>query len=475
MLSLAFAPGGKALVCGVGNEVRMYELSSETPGRVMTSHDRQVTSVAFTPDGTSVVSGSHDQTVKYTRLDTGKVQWQAPGCFEQVNSVALSRDGALLVTGTSDWRFTRERLPAGARQIGAGTVRLWEARTGRLLRRLGDPAEQVMAVAVSPDGRRIAAGGGIAGGRGAVQMWDAATAAQLLSASDHAKEVLAVAFSPDGASLATAAADGTVTIRDAATGSVARTLPNHRGGATAVTFSPDGGTLFCGEADGGTRAWDFRSGRLLRTLETPRPQAQPFTVDRLLNSIGLTADGATLATCGSSVNDEFVGATRLWDSRTGALRRDFTAEKIHGRPMALSPDGSIVATGGKSIKLWDARTGQLLRELYGHLKRTQSIVFSADGRLIFSGGSYGTTNAWEVATGRHLVTLFAFPSDRTGSAADEWLAYHPDGYYDGSPDVERYLAWRVGDELQTPQTLAPERHHPDRIAAALKPQPPGGH
>jgi WD40 repeat protein len=157
----------------------------------------------------------------------------------------------------------------------------------------------------------------------------------------------------------------------------------------------------------------------------------------------------------------------LWDIRTGELKRTFSEPAIKGRPMALSPDGAVLATGGKSVRLWDARTGKPLRELFGHLKRTQSIAFSADGQLVVSGGSYGTTNAWEVATGRHLVTLFAFPASRDGTASDDWLAYHPDGFYDGSPGVERYLAWRVGDELLTPDTLGPQLHRPDRIASAL--------
>src|SRR5919201_5773545 len=106
----------------------------------------------------------------------------------------------------------------------------------------------------------------------------------------------------------------------------------------------------------------------------------------------------------------------------------------------------------------DVRTGKLLRELGGYLKKTQAITFSADGRLLVSGGSYGTTNAWEVATGRHLVTLFAFPATEKGTALDDWLAYHPDGFYDGSPGVERYLAWRVGEDLQTPDSLGVQLH-----------------
>jgi WD40 repeat protein len=187
-----------------------------------------------------------------------------------------------------------------------------------------------------------------------------------------------------------------------------------------------------------------------------------------MTSIGLSLDGRTLATCPSSVNNEIVGAVKIWDATSGELLRDFTAEKIHGRPMALSPDGSIIATGGKSVKLWDARTGKPLRELFGHLKRTQSIAFSADGRLIVSGGSYGTTNLWEVQTGRHLVTLFAFLERRNAAVTDDWLAYHPQGFYHGSPGSERYLAWRVGDDLLTPVSLASELHRPERIESALR-------
>jgi WD40 repeat protein len=159
---------------------------------------------------------------------------------------------------------------------------------------------------------------------------------------------------------------------------------------------------------------------------------------------------------------------RFWDPRSGGLEKEFTTEAHSARPIALSPDGSILATGGKTIKLWDVRTGKLLRELFGHLKKTQAITFSADGRLLVSGGSYGTTNAWEVATGRHLVTLFAFTPSREGKVAADWLAYHPDGYYDGSPDIERYLAWRVGDKLQTPDSLGTRLRRPDRIESALK-------
>src|SRR5262249_38676647 len=101
LLSLAFARDGKSLACAIGKEVGLYGVDSGTPGRVVTSHDFAVTSVAFTKGGSAVLSGSHDYTVKRTSLATGQTEWQAPGYFEQVNSVALSKDAALLATGSS--------------------------------------------------------------------------------------------------------------------------------------------------------------------------------------------------------------------------------------------------------------------------------------------------------------------------------------------------------------------------------------
>src|SRR5262249_31052902 len=68
LLSLAFAPDGKSLACGIGKDVRFYDLGTDTPGRVVTTHDFAVTCVAFTKDGGAVISGSHDHTVRRTSL-----------------------------------------------------------------------------------------------------------------------------------------------------------------------------------------------------------------------------------------------------------------------------------------------------------------------------------------------------------------------------------------------------------------------
>jgi WD40 repeat protein len=471
LLALALAPDGNSLACGLNNDVMIYDLSAEAPGRVVKTFEGIVTSVAFSPDGQSLLGGSHDQTVRRVSLVTGEADWEAPGAYEQVNSVAVSPDGSLLATGSGDHRFARGTLKAGRRGLGPGAVRLWDLKTGRSLRQMGDPNEQIMAVAVSHDGRIVAGGGGSPDGAGVVRLWECASGSPLWTSKPLAAEALALSFAPDGSSLAAACADGLVHLLDPRTGALLRTLEGHAGGATSVVFSPDSSILVCAEGQGGVRIWEPQTGELLRTCKAKRSHLETDPNDRLMTTITLTPDGGTVAVCGSSVNNLSGDPVRFWNLRTGEIEREFADEKLRGRPTVLSPDGSLVATGGKSIKLWDARNGKLVRELFGRLKRTQSIVFTADGKFVIAGGSYGTTNIWEVSTGNHLVTLFAFNDVATGEAAEDWLAYGPDSYYDGSPGVERFLAWRLGADLLTPETVGARLRRPDRIESALRLDP----
>jgi RNA polymerase sigma factor (sigma-70 family) len=465
--SVAFHPDGKLLAYAVDKEIWLYDIPHPNLSKVVAHHDLDVTSVAFTSDGNAVISGGHDQTVKCTDLATGRTIWQTSGSFEQVNAIAISKDGKLLATGSSDGRYAQRLIKADAAFRCPGAVRLWDFRTGRLLRRLGDRTEQVMAVALSPDGQRLAAGGVSAAGSGVVRVWQAETGKPVWFAEDPKNEVLAITYAPDGSLLATAAADGQVRLRDPATGATRLILEGHAGGATSLVFSADGARLLCGDGLGATHVWDARTGRLLRTCKAEQSKVAPVTRDRMFTSIALSPDGETLVECAATGGNTYNEPVRLWDLRSGQLKREFTTEVHSARPIALSPDGSILALGGKTIKLWDVRTGKQLRELFGYLKKTQAITFSADGKFLISGGSYGTTNAWEVATGRHIVTLFTFPGTQKGTDADDWLTYSPNGYYDGSPGVERYLGWRVGDELKTPDTLGKELHRPGWLGAAL--------
>ena len=127
---------------------------------------------------------------------------------------------------------------------------------------------------------------------------------------------------------------------------------------------------------------------------------------------------------------------------------------------------------GQVDPLWDVKTGRLVRELSGHPHPPQSAMFSSDGRLLVSGADYRTTKVWESRDRRLLATMVTFSESRPALAADDWLAYTPDGFYEGSTGIDRYLAWRVGDDLQAPDSLGQRLHRPDRLAASLKPPLP---
>lgn len=476
LLSLAFAPDGSSLACGIGKDVWLYELRNETPGRVVTSHDGGVTSVAFTRDGRAIISSSHDRTARRVGLPSGTVEWQVPGYWEQVNSVALSRDGSLIATGSSDVRFAERLLKANTVRLGPGAVRLWDAHKGRLLRRLGDPSDQVMAVALSPDGRRVAAGGTDVRGLGVVRAWDAASGAPVWSQGDHAEEVLALAFAPDGSLLASAGADGLVKFRDPQTGAVVRTFAGHEGGATALAFSADGAFLASGAGDGVASLWDVRTGRRVRTFRQAGLLARLATGrERMITSVALSPDAMTLATCNTAAGSQFADqAVKLWDIRTGDLKRELKSPQTRHRLVAFSPDGTTLATNGvgKSIHLYDVHTGKMLHQLVAHPHPPQSAAFSTDGRFLVSVGDHRRTIVWDVAAGRLLATLTTFSESHPGTTNDDWLAYTSDGIYDGSPDVDRFLRWRVGDDLLTPSTLGPKLHRPEELQSALNPQTP---
>ncbi|KAH0555818.1 hypothetical protein GP486_006235 [Trichoglossum hirsutum] len=148
--------------------------------QILEGHTVGVTSVAFSPDGKQIVSGSWDTTVRRWDAATGAPLLPAlEGHTSRVTSVAFSPDGKQIVSGSWDT-----------------TVRRWDAATGApLLPALEGHTSRVTSVAFSPDGKQIVSGSWDT----TVRRWDAATGAPLLPAlKGHTSGVTSVAFSPDG-------------------------------------------------------------------------------------------------------------------------------------------------------------------------------------------------------------------------------------------------------------------------------------
>ncbi len=277
-------------------------------GMTLVGHSSGVSSVAFSPDGQRLASGSHDKTVKIWDSTTGKELLSLKGHEDLVYSVAFSPDGQRLASGSHD-----------------KTVKIWDSATGKELLALKGHVGWVTSVAFSPDGRHLASGSYDK----TVKIWDSATGKELFTIRGHDGETgYSVAFSPDGRLLASGG-DYTVKIWDSATGKELFALGRHDWSVNSVASNPDGRLLASGGLDT-VKIWDSATGKELFALKGHAGE---------ITSMAFSPDGQRLA---SASTDETV---KIWDSATG--KELFTLKGQNGSvfSVAFSPDGQRLASG----------------------------------------------------------------------------------------------------------------------------------
>jgi serine/threonine protein kinase len=292
--------------------------------QTLTGHTQIVESVAFSPDGKTLASGSGDGTIKLWDAQTGGLkQTLTEQSAGKVYSIVFSPDGMRLASGGSD-----------------KTLKLWDTQTGSLQHIWTGHIESILSVAFSPTGKTLASGSFDK----TIKIWDVQTGALLQTlTSAHPDGVRAVAFSSDGR-LASGDFDDTIKLWDPSGASFrpeARTIPGHNNLVTSVAFSPDGNTLASGSFDLTVKLWDVQSGSLKRTLTVTRD---------LVRAVAISADGTTLASAG---DDQKI---RIWDLNTGALRQTLEGHSNQVTSVAFSPDGKTLVTGSadKTVILWRA-------------------------------------------------------------------------------------------------------------------------
>jgi WD40 repeat protein/tRNA A-37 threonylcarbamoyl transferase component Bud32 len=389
--SVAFSPDGAQLATGsIDNSARLWDARTGRFLLEFKGHAGGVTGVAFSPDGMRLATASGDKTARVWDARTGRQLQEFGGHAGGVNGVAFSPDGTRLATVSWD-----------------GTARLWEVGTGQLLREYKGHSGGVTGVAFGQDGTRLAT----VSWDGTARLWEVGTGKQILRCKTDTEQLLTgVAFSPDGARLATASWEGTARLWDARTG---RQLQEYGGdiqtlGVTSVAFGPDGSRLATGSRDQVARLWDARSGALLREY---KGHAGAVT------GVAFGPDGMRLATASGDKT------ARLWDAQSG---QPVLSCKGHARPvtsLAFSPDGARLATGSEdqTARLWETRSGQLLGEFKGHGGAVTGVAFGPDGMRLATASDDKTARVWDARTGRQLREYKGHTLGVTG------VAFSPDG------------------------------------------------
>ncbi|KAG2344814.1 WD40 repeat-like protein [Suillus weaverae] len=318
-----------------------------------------VNTIALSPDGKTVASGSSDGAVRMWNISMGKVIKKWTEHTAGVSSVCWSPDGSCRVVSGSDDR----------------TFRVWNVESGKTILGPIITEDFVFVVGYSPDGKIIATGGD------GLKVWDANTENdQLIGPPLHHEDwAQSLALSPDGKTIASGGQGGTVRLWNIDTGKLIKKWTGDTDIVQSVGWSPDGCRIVNGSYDGAVRVWDVRSGEtVLGAIETGQ--------GNIVWAVSYSPNGKRIATGADGL--------QVWDANTGKLLKTLG---ITVACLAWASGGSLLIVGSlNKIKTFNTNTWTEIAVLDGHERLVSAISLSPNERILASVSDDSTARLWNL-------------------------------------------------------------------------------
>jgi WD40 repeat protein/uncharacterized caspase-like protein len=536
---MALSPDGKWLAAGgvldkswasfpCCGDIRLYKFASGKLVALLKGHMVVVGGLAFSPDGSKLISGSFDGTA--ILWDTGSLSSAGTGIpagarvaepkllhrlekhTAEIYAVGFSHDGSRAVTGSYDhdlrlWSVADGKeiahmtghvagvhslavAPDGTIASGdlSGEIRLWDSgpgvgasgRDGRFVRILARQGTLVGSLSFSPDGKLLLSGVGSVPTN--CHVYDIASAQEIVTYTGHDDAVVATAFSQDGRWAATGGgANEEIHLWDPHSGK-----PRPGPDGKPLRLAGQGQAVIAAgfSADGRRIGWG--NGLALKSINNRGPLRQALTLPLGEGALGAPvalgeAEALTFCRAQASFGGFSLGHRKggpyghgnaiLDISKDGravaSIARDHTNGLGHPS-YSFTADGETVVSGGGNgwLSAYD-HAGNKLGDFVGHEGDVWAVAPSPDGRFLVSGSDDQTVRLWNLPTRELLVTLFR-------GADGEWVMWTPQGFYTATAAGARLIGWQINRgpdheaEYVTAAQLRQHLNRPDIVARAIQ-------